>query len=362
MTRTQITPVVTIDPDSYNTMSYWAFLGGQRGQEITCFALTSIKDGKIHVGQCYLIAQEGSAGGVDGDDDSIMQLIMKLDSEGIDVKNLNCWVHSHPGQGQGATYLSGTDEENIKRWLNSDFMVSIVFDSKGDSPYTRIDIKNPRISIDAKLEVGILDSEKLLIAYNEFQEKVKKRTYQVVGFDSQRSSNYPGYQGNGYQGTVYHASHKGTGGSGSKYEARRENGGQKNEQSEVAKIGEKENGTKSVSTRSRKSRSRGGYEIGSMIGHGFDFDDDDDFELLANLAAGMSEGGEVEIEISDDTEEFEKDIAQLEKEIIQKIEAAALAISTGNKTDIEAVIDDLVKETNIPKEVLWDHIKTELLG
>lgn len=151
-------PVVWITPLAWQKMSYWAYLGGKQGQEITSFGRTvRDKRGRIRILDAYLIEQEGTAGSVDGDDSSINKLMVEMFKEhGIDpAEALGTWMHSHPGTGSSATYLSSTDEANIERILGEEYLVSVVLDQVGESPYCRVDVKNPRLSFECDLKVEV---------------------------------------------------------------------------------------------------------------------------------------------------------------------------------------------------------------
>ena len=202
-------------------MAYWAYLGGKQSQENTCFGLTEVRNGELIVKGAHLVHQEGSSASVEGDDDGVIALMMELDAEGISPEAMRCWVHSHPGTGEGATYLSATDESNIDRWLTGEYLISIVFDSKGENPYTRIDLLNPRISVVAKLEILFLEDDDLTWAEAEFKEKVRKKSY------SSTSSMGTGFQGSpygGYQGYDDFEGHGSRNYSGRSREGKYENG------------------------------------------------------------------------------------------------------------------------------------------
>lgn len=185
--------------DAWNKMSYWAKLGGKRSREFTCFGRAVLEDGDFRVTDVYLVKQEGTSGGVDGDNEDINRLMIELYNQGIEPDEaFRCWIHSHPGTGHGATYLSGTDESNIERYLTGDFLISIVLDSDGKSPYCRIDLKNPRLSIEADVEIELpeLSAEEKEAAEDEFKEKSSSRAYTI----GKGRSSWIGGPGGSYQG------------------------------------------------------------------------------------------------------------------------------------------------------------------
>lgn len=185
-------PKVYVKPKAWSMMSYWARLGGRKSREFTCFGRAVFEHGVFCVTDVYLVKQEGTSGGVDGDEEDINRLMVELYEKGIEPDEaFRCWIHSHPGSGSTATYLSGTDEENIERYLTGAFLISIVLDKNGDHPYCRVDLKEPRWSVEADLEVDMrLTEEERKAAEEEFKEKSKAKAYTVGSKDWPRTSYY----------------------------------------------------------------------------------------------------------------------------------------------------------------------------
>jgi hypothetical protein len=173
------TPTVYVIPKAYQLMSLWAKLGGQKSREMTCFGRAEIDSrGDVYITDAYMVAHEADSGGVDADDDDINKLMFELDQKGIPPDEaFRCWVHSHPGRGDKATYLSMTDEAMIDRFMLGEFLVSIVFDSVGESPYCRIDFKSPRVSIEADVEIYIpyLTAAEVKEATDTYKEKARSK-------------------------------------------------------------------------------------------------------------------------------------------------------------------------------------------
>jgi hypothetical protein len=193
---------VYVDLKAMEKMKLWAALAGKRGYEFTCFARTIIDEetGCPHVLDAYLVKHEGDSGSVEADDEDVIKTMMKLNSEGIPPDEaFRCWVHSHPGTGPSATYLSSTDEANIDRIMTGDWLVSIVLDSKGENPYCRIDTASPmRLRHEAELivlEPPIFTKEELEGLKAIFEEKSSKKKYQYQGYQGSRSGSV--YQGRG---------------------------------------------------------------------------------------------------------------------------------------------------------------------
>lgn len=166
---------VWIKPEAYYTMSLWAELGGKKHREMTCFGRVEIEDGDLVVTEAYMIKHVGDSVSVDGDEDDIIRLMMELHEKGVPTEELRCWTHSHPGTGASATYLSGVDEDNIDRYLTGEFLVCIVFDSRGEYPYCRVEFRageNERVSVEADLKMYIpyLSDAKIKQATKDYQE------------------------------------------------------------------------------------------------------------------------------------------------------------------------------------------------
>ena len=174
MSKEAKVPTVWVYPKAYYTMSYWAKLAGQKNREMTCFARCILEDGDAVVTDVYMVKHQGNAGAVEADDEDVVRLMMELNAEGVPPDEaFRCWVHSHPGTGPTATYLSGTDEDMIERFMSGEFLVSIVWDSAGGSPFCRIDYKNPRVSVvaDVELYLPYLTAEELKEAKEEYDDK-----------------------------------------------------------------------------------------------------------------------------------------------------------------------------------------------
>lgn len=174
MSKEAKVPTVWVYPKAYYTMSYWAKLAGDKNREMTCFARCILEDGDAVVTDAYMVEHEGNSGAVEADDEDVVRLMVELNEKGVPPDEaFRCWVHSHPGYGSSATYLSGTDEDMIERFMSGDFLVSIVFDSAGKNPFCRIDYKNPRCSIvaDCELYIPYLTKEELDEAKKEYNDK-----------------------------------------------------------------------------------------------------------------------------------------------------------------------------------------------
>ncbi len=353
-----IKPTIWIDFRAYNLMSYWALLAGKKSQEFTCLGTTTIEEGEIIVNDAFLIEHVGTTGGVDGDEDSIVKLMMELDEKGITPDQIRCWVHSHPGTGPSATYLSGIDEANIERWLTGEFLVSIVFDSKGENPYTRLDLLAPRISIESNLEIHNepwLSKKDKKMADKEFEEKAKSRSYSRGGSHYGQGN----YMGGGYGGPYSGSRH--TGGSYGNQASKGSNS------SSSSKGGSSSSSSSSGSSQGGGSQQKGNSQSngqrhthagrdGFLI-HGYGWDWDDDDETAAYWEA-MGETGKSPSEAKKDVDKSKEEKAKRESEsdgknlaLVQSGVPVVVVDSDTDEIDIELVTNLKEMEFVISKEI-----------
>jgi proteasome lid subunit RPN8/RPN11 len=205
--KAPVRPKVFIDPKAYHKMSLWAALSGKKSREMICFAHAKLREnGSIEILDTYMVKHKGTSGSVDADDQAVIDLMLKKLREGIPSdESMMCWVHSHPGSGPSATYLSGTDEANIERFMSGNWLVSIVFDSKGGNPYCRIDTRFPRMRIEADLVVEYLTQEEIDQCKKDYEE-LSSSGYTSSGSWTPSKSrsggrgHYPSYGGRGFSG------------------------------------------------------------------------------------------------------------------------------------------------------------------
>lgn len=202
--RSDPLPVVWIYPKAYYLMAMWARLAGKQSYEFTCLGRAIEEDGNIIVTDAYAVKHTGTSGGVDMDDDEQIKLMIKLDGDGfdgelvqtkgrVDPSEIRCWTHSHPGYGESATFWSGVDDNCIDRFLTGDWLVSIVFDQRGEHPKCRIDSKAPRLQITADLQLYVpylTESEEKKGA-ELFKATSSKKSYSIRSPFSPKSRTYP---------------------------------------------------------------------------------------------------------------------------------------------------------------------------
>lgn len=324
--------------DAWNKMSYWAALGGKQSREFTCFGRAHHEGGDLYVTDVYLVKQEGTSGGVDGDDADINRLMMELYEKGIEPDEaFRCWIHSHPGTGKGSTYLSGTDDANIERYLTGQWLISIVLDSKGDTPFCQVDIKEPRMSVQTELEVYIpkMDAETKKACEEEFKEKSVGRTYTYVPGKHGQHRTYEGIYG-GYMGRGSYSSGSKSSGKGNGAAASRSGGA-------ASKSGGAVTGVKDTAA------SPGGHEM-SMLG----FADEDEYDAWLEYVSNEESRGIPSEIVSLDTSEIVLGIQEplpLDAEsvpewIVSMADKLAISVedlvSNIDMNDYDNYIDDLV--------------------
>jgi len=179
-------PKVYIDYKAFRLFQLWASQGGKKNREFTAFGRLQNIEGNLAITEAYLMKHKGSSGSVELDEEDHIKMMMELDKRGVPPDEaFGCWVHSHPGSGPNATYLSSVDESNITGLLDhAQMIVSIVFDSNGQYPYTRIDLKHPRVKLPTQLEViDYFMSKELAEAEKLFEEKSRSMAeYTGVGY------------------------------------------------------------------------------------------------------------------------------------------------------------------------------------
>jgi len=336
--------------EAWNKMSYWAALGGKENREFTCFGRAHHEDGDMYVTDCYLVKQEGSSAGVDGDDADINRLIMELYEKGIEPDEaFRCWIHSHPGTGPQATYLSGTDDDNIERYLTGQWLISIVLDSKGGNPFCQVDIKEPRMSVKSEVEIYHPQMTEAVkeAAKAEFAEKSSGRSYAVTKWTpgSVGHTDYGGaYHGGGYARGGY----VGRGSFKAAADAVRQDGGRYSGPSDLGKV----NGV----AQSKKSESGGAGTNGTgtqtemdgmlMLGGAFTGNEDEYDAWLEYLNAEDVLASPTYV-ITSDTDEIEA--IELDNTIdVQPLNADSVpewVVSMADK--IGSTVEDLCNSVNV---------------
>jgi len=126
----------------------------------------------------YLLDQENTATSTDIDATALGKLMYESrEDEGF----LNCWIHSHVNMG---VFWSGTDKDTIKEFGSNGFLLSLVFNKKGevrahyfqgeqgaDSPLPWLEIDDIPVEITYPTVKGRKDWEK------EYREKCRTKTY-----------------------------------------------------------------------------------------------------------------------------------------------------------------------------------------
>jgi hypothetical protein len=348
--------------EAWNKMSYWAALGGKEHREFTCFGRAVHEDGQLRVTDCYLVKQEGTSGGVDGDDADINRLIMELYQQGIEPDEaFRCWIHSHPGTGPTATYLSGTDDENIERYLTGQWLISIVLDSKGDNPFCQVDVKEPRMSIKAEIEIELPKMSEAVktAAKADFSDKSSGRTYTSwkpgsktgVGSGARHGSfgGYGGGHGDFYDGGYPYAR------SGSSSGSSAHRGSHSGPSSSGEKAGEsgKVNGAAARGT-SKSSGAGDDKGTGSqteldgmlMLGGGF-MGDQDEYDAWMEYAAAeqLKEAIPAHIPTGDTEEITEIDVQELEVQSLDASSVPEWVVSMADK--MACTVEDLCSVVDI---------------
>lgn len=87
----------------------------------------------------FLVKQQCSMDETTMDPKAVAQLMVELESKGIDSRKLRLWAHSHASL---SVFWSGTDDECINGLANGEWLLSLVVNKKHDA-MMRLDQYNP---------------------------------------------------------------------------------------------------------------------------------------------------------------------------------------------------------------------------
>ncbi len=115
---------IVLSSESYAKICNWVDLCSK---EISGLGTIEIREDSIYVDQVYLLDQEVTGADTDIDSVAIAKLLGNLPKSS--KNRLRFWWHSHVNMG---VFWSGTDETCIKALRGEGFILSIVFNKKGE--------------------------------------------------------------------------------------------------------------------------------------------------------------------------------------------------------------------------------------
>ena len=160
-------PLVRIAPAAEQKIRHYVHLA--RGEVSGLGTVIPHNDGLL-IQEVYLLEQQCTGCHTELDDEAVAQLLVQLDSEGIDTGTIRFWWHSH---GTMQAFWSSTDTHCIAGLANDSYLVSLVTNKIGDDRM-RVDLFQPfhatfdklPLLIDVK-DLGLRDMCKA-----EFHDKV----------------------------------------------------------------------------------------------------------------------------------------------------------------------------------------------
>jgi hypothetical protein len=134
---------IQINATAYQKFMHWVEMA--RGEISALGLVDEIRDANtglitaLLVTDFLLVDQQCTMDETTMDPAGVAQLIMDLESKGVDSRKLRCWAHSH---GNMSVFWSQTDDECIEGLANGDYLVSFVTNKKRDA-IMRLDCYHP---------------------------------------------------------------------------------------------------------------------------------------------------------------------------------------------------------------------------
>ncbi|MBU0691488.1 hypothetical protein KKC97_10390 [bacterium] len=127
---------IKIQVDAVAMQKLWLWADMAKG-EFSCLGLVDdIRDANtgavtaLIVTDFILIKQQSSSDETELDPAAVAELLMELETQGIDGNKLRCWCHSH---GDLSVFFSGQDDRCIEGLANGEWLLSLVVNKQRDS-------------------------------------------------------------------------------------------------------------------------------------------------------------------------------------------------------------------------------------
>jgi hypothetical protein len=127
---------IRIQVDAVAMQKLWTWTDVARGEVSALGLVEEIRDtdsGAITallVTDMYLVKQQCSMDETTMDPQAVAELMVDLESKGIDTRKLRMWTHSHGGL---SVFFSGTDDTTIEGLANGEWLLSLVVNKKHDA-------------------------------------------------------------------------------------------------------------------------------------------------------------------------------------------------------------------------------------
>lgn len=163
---------MTIDPTVYSKIRYWMDRAGS--MEVSGFGKVLKMANRLHVCDAFLLRQENTGGSTDIESTSITKMhYLKRDEPG----DFNFWWHSHHHM---SAYFSQTDHDNIKLFGQHGWLLSSVFNHRGEQN-TSLYLSQPTEiyleSLDFQIARPLLSPEQVVQLNHDYTANVKERKY-----------------------------------------------------------------------------------------------------------------------------------------------------------------------------------------
>jgi hypothetical protein len=143
--REPVQLAVRVLVDAQAMAKFWSYVDIAKG-EVSCLGIVEeINDANLGsitalvVTDFFLVKQRCSVDETTMDPAAVADLMLDLESKGIDSRKLRCWAHSH---GSMNVFWSGTDDECINGLANGEYLLSLVVNKKRDA-MCRLDQYHP---------------------------------------------------------------------------------------------------------------------------------------------------------------------------------------------------------------------------
>lgn len=127
---------IRIQVDAVAMQKLWHWVDFAKG-EVSCLGIVEeTRDAltgtitALTVTDFFLVKQHCSADETSMDPAAVAQLLVDLESRGIDSKKLRCWAHSH---GDLSVFFSGQDDICVAGLANGEWLLSLVVNKKRDT-------------------------------------------------------------------------------------------------------------------------------------------------------------------------------------------------------------------------------------
>lgn len=170
-------PTLYFAPHAWSKMNTYIAVCGK---EVAGFGVLDKVDNGFVVSDVFIVEQEVSDGHADIDSNSLASLAEKFIAEGKEdyLGKMNMWWHSHVMM---EAFFSTRDVTTINKWPDTDYLISVVGNKKGEFS-CRLDLWRPfRMAVDMPMAVGLsMGVEEMEALKKEVEDKVTVNNRVIV--------------------------------------------------------------------------------------------------------------------------------------------------------------------------------------